>query len=178
MPKKLSRSIAAIILIMLTVSSTVYAEPQRQETIPYGPRILNLKGKDEILRNLQQVKVTRTSLININITERTTDEELDDINRQLELYLSQLYVVRNNLEKLRVAYKDSIPDVLFIERIYFIANCFIISITSQQDLVEALRIDKANAVRLIYSYYLIPVYYYMTLGDQVIAYIERYIVIA
>lgn len=124
------------------------------------------------------MKLIRVSLININITERTTDEELDDINKQLELYLSQLDVVRNNLVRHKITFKDSFSDVFFAERLSFIANSFSLSIISQQDLIRVLRTDRVNAVRLFHSQYLIPVYYYLTLGDQIMAYIEAYFVIA
>lgn len=177
MPRKLSRLISAIIFIMLTITSTVHAEPQRQQKMPYGPRIVNLRGKDEVLKFLQQIKVIRGSLINISITERTTNEELDDMNKQLEIYLEQLDVVISNLERYKLTYKNSFEDVFFAERLNFIAHSFRLSIMGQLNLIIALKTDRANALRLFYSHYLIPAYYYLTMGDQIVAYIETYFVI-
>lgn len=175
-PRKLNRLLSAIMVLILTMTTNVYAEPQqRQETIPYGPKLVNLKGKEDLLRILKQLKATRASLINININESTTDQELKEINNQLEIYLIQFDIIKNNLERHESAYKESIPDRLMVERLYLVISSFTISILSQQELIKALRDDRVNAQKLIYSTYLIPVYYFLTLGDQVIAYVETYI---
>lgn len=176
-PKKLSRSIAAIILIMLTITSTVYAEPQRQQKVPYGPRVVNLRGKDEILRIFQQIKSLRSGLININITESTTEEDLDEIYRQLEIFLAQFDVIKNNIERYKITYRDSFEDIFFAERLNFIIDSFRLSIIGQLNLIRGLKTDRVTAVRLFHSHYLIPTYYYLIVGDHVVAYIETYFVI-
>lgn len=177
-PKRLSRLISSILVTMLTITSTVYAEPQRQEIVPYGPKVESLKGREEILRIFRQLKAVRASLINIKITEKTTDEELDAINAQLEVYLGQFDAIRNNIERYKITYRDSFEDVFFAERLSFIAHSFTLSIIGQQSLIRALKDGKVNAENLVYSSYLIPVYNYLAMGDQIIAYIEVYFVIS
>lgn len=177
MPRRLGRLISAVILIMLTITSTVYAEPQRQQPLAYGPTVEALKGRVEILRIYRELKGIRQSLININITERTTDKELDDINAQLEVYLGQFDAVRNNLERYKITYRDSFEDVFFAERLSFIAHSFSLSIISQRNLIRALKANRVNSENLFYSSYLIPVYNYLSIGDDIIAFIETYLVI-
>ncbi|NRT69927.1 hypothetical protein [Clostridium beijerinckii] len=41
-------------------------------------------------------------------------------------------------------------------------------------MIRALQGTEEESKRLFYSSYLIPVYYYLTLGDQMTAYIDNY----
>ncbi|WP_271808768.1 hypothetical protein [Clostridium beijerinckii] len=64
--------------------------------------------------------------------------------------------------------------MFFSEQISFIAQSFIISLRHQQNLIRALQGNEEEAKRLFYSSYLIPAYYYLTLGDEMTAYIDNY----
>lgn len=178
MSRKVSRIILSFLILMLTMSNIVYAQPTRQQTIPYGPKVGDLKGREEIIKNLQKLKIVRANLVTINITENTTNEELQSINKDLDYYLEQFNIIRRDLENHKRTYKDSFSDLFFAEQISFVVDSFIISIRQQQILIKSLETDRENAKKLFYSNYLIPVYYYLTLGDQTIAYIENYFLIA
>lgn len=178
MPRKVSRLILLVILITLTMTNIAYAQPTTNQNVPYGPKVEELKGKEDIVKNLQEIKRIRANLTVMNITENSTTEQLKSIDKDLDYYIEQFNIVRKNLENHKLLYKDSFPDVFFSEQILFIADSFIISIRQQQNLVRALETNKVDAKKLFYSNYLIPVYYYLTLGDQMISYMETYFVLS
>lgn len=73
---------------------------------------------------------------------------------------------------------NSISDVFFAEQIIIIVNCYIVSIKNQQLLIRALENNVAEASTLFYSTYMVPIYYYLTLGDEQIAYTQTFIVVS
>lgn len=178
MPKKIRRLIILFTVIILTMTNIAYAQPITKENIPYGPKVEDLKGKDEIVKNFEEIKRIRANLTIIDITENSTDEQLKSTNKDLDYYLEQFNLIRKNLETHKLSYKDSFADIFFAEEISFIADSFIISIAQQQNLIRALQANKEESKRLFYSNYLIPAYYYLTLGDQMIAYIQNYFVVS
>jgi len=178
MTRKVSRLILLVIIITLTMTNIAYAQPTPNQNIPYGPKVEELKGKEDIVKNLQEMKRIRANLTVMNITENSTNEQLKSIDKDLDYYIEQFNTVRKNLENHKILYKDSFPDIFFSEEILFVADSFIISIRQQQYLIRSLEANKADAKKLFYSNYLIPVYYYLTLGDQMISYIETYFVLS
>jgi predicted nucleic acid-binding Zn-ribbon protein len=133
-----------------------------------------LKNKEEIVRNLRDIERIRKNLSAVNISADSTPDDLEAINKDLEYYIQQFEVIEKNLQNYKVSYKDSFSDVFFSEQILFVAESFVISIRQQQNLIRELGINREEAKKLFYSSYLIPVYYYLTLGDNMIAYIETY----
>ncbi|ERK31936.1 hypothetical protein [Clostridium intestinale] len=178
MKRKISYLLLSMIFMMLAMNNIVYAKSISVETMPYGPKIEDLKGKDEIIKNLENIKRIRANLIVVAIKENSTNEELQALNKDLESYLNEINKSKRNLEQHKITYKDSFPDVFFAEEISFIAESYIISIRQQQNLIRQLQLNQEEAKKLFYSGYLIPVYYYLTLGDQMVTYIETYFVIS
>ncbi|QLY78929.1 hypothetical protein [Clostridium intestinale] len=178
MKRKISCLLLSMIFMMLAMNNIVYAKSISVETMPYGPKIEDLKGKDEIIKNLENIKRIRANLIVVAIKENSTNEELQALNKDLESYLNEINKSKRNLEQHKITYKDSFPDVFFAEEISFIAESYIISIRQQQNLIRQLQLNQEEAKKLFYSGYLIPVYYYLTLGDQMVTYIETYFVIS
>jgi len=178
MKRKISCLLLSVIFMMLAMNNIVYAKSISVETMPYGPKIEDLKGKDEIIKNLENIKRIRANLIVVAIKESSTNEELQALNKDLESYLNEINKSKRNLEQHKITYKDSFPDVFFAEEVSFIAESYIISIRQQQNLIRQLQLNQEEAKKLFYSRYLIPVYYYLTLGDQMVTYIETYFVIS
>lgn len=178
MKRKISCLLLSVIFMMLAMNNIVYAKSISVETMPYGPKIEDLKGKDEIIKNLENIKRIRANLIVVAIKESSTNEELQGLNKDLESYLNEINKSKRNLEQHKITYKDSFPDVFFAEEVSFIAESYIISIRQQQNLIRQLQLNQEEAKKLFYSGYLIPVYYYLTLGDQMVTYIETYFVIS
>ncbi|WP_315108757.1 hypothetical protein [Clostridium intestinale] len=178
MKRKISCLLLSVIFMILAMNNIVYAKSISVETMPYGPKIEDLKGKDEIIKNLENIKRIRANLIVVAIKENSTNEELQALNKDLESYLNEINKSKRNLEQHKITYKDSFPDVFFAEEVSFIAESYIISIRQQQNLIRQLQLNQEEAKKLFYSGYLIPVYYYLTLGDQMVNYIETYFVIS
>lgn len=173
MQRKVRRVIMFVILITLALSNIAYAQ-----NAPYGPKVEDLKGKENIIQNLDQMKKLRSNLTIIGISENSSEEELKNTDKDLENFIQQLNIIRKNLENHRNTYKDSFPDIFFSEQISFVADSYIISLRLQQNLIRALEGNNAESKKLFYSNYLIPVYYYLTLGDQMVAYIDTYFVLS
>jgi len=178
MSRKVSRLIIFVILITLTMTNIAYAQPTTNRVSPYGPKVEDLKNKEDIIKTLQDIKRIRANLTVMNITESSTPEELKSIDKDLEYYIEQFNTIRKNLDNHKLTYKDSFSDVFFSDQILFIADSFIISLRQQQNLVRGLEKNKDEAKKLFYSSYLIPVYYYFTLGDNMTSYIETYFVLS
>ena len=177
MKRKITRLISVMFLILISITNISYAQPTTSQTAPYGPKIGELKGKESVINGFNDIKRLRANLIIIAISASSTAEELNNINSGIDIYIEQFNNIKENLEKNKVLNKDSFPDQFFSEQIAFIAESYIISLRQQQNLIRVLKANRPEAKQLFYSSYLIPVYYYLTLGDQMSAYIDAYFVI-
>jgi len=177
MPRKVSFLISLVILISLAFTQIVYAQPTTGLNAPYGPRVNDLKNKADIVENLQKIEKLRANLTVVNINGNSTQEQLKSINKDLDYYIEQFNEIDKNLEKHIITYKESFPDVFFADEISFVAKSYIISIREQQNLIRALQDNNEGAKQLFYSDYLIPVYFYLNLADNMVSYIEAYFVI-
>lgn len=173
---KVRRLILLILLLTLAMSNIAYAEI-RVKPEPYGPRVTELRNKEDILNNFQQIKTIRSNLTIIDIRSNSTLEQLKSTDASIQNYIQQIENIRGNLQKHISTYGDSFPDVFFSEQISFVADSYIISLRNQQVLVRAIENNIDEAKKLFYSSYMIPVYYYLTLGDQMTAYIDVYFVL-
>ncbi|MEQ8154384.1 MAG: hypothetical protein ABRQ25_05810 [Clostridiaceae bacterium] len=177
MPKIVIRLIIFVALITIYMGNAAYAQTP-VKTLPYGPKVSDLQNKKDILDSFEQIKMIRANLTLINIKSSTPVEELKSIDNDLQRYIDQLRVIRKDLANHADKYKNSISDVFFAEQIVIIANCYIVSLKHQQLLIRSLENNVGEASTLFYSTYMIPVYYYLTLGDEMIAYTQTYIVVS
>ncbi|WP_242982099.1 MULTISPECIES: hypothetical protein [unclassified Clostridium] len=159
------------------MSNITYAQIPTKPT-PYGPRISDLQNKEDILSSLEQIKTIRANLVVINVKSDTPIEQLKTIDTNLQRDIDQLRVIRGNLVNHADKYANSISDVFFAEQIVIIANCYIVSLKHQQLLIRSLENNVGDASTLFYSTYMIPIYYYLTLGDEQIAYTQTYTVVS
>lgn len=177
MQKKIIRSIIFILVITLSTSSIAYAQPQNTSQ-PYGPKISDLQNKAEIVSSFEQIKSIRANLSIINVKTNTSDQELKTIYTNLDRYIEQLRIIRATLVRHSDTYKNSISDVFFAEQMVAISDCYIISLKHQQLLIRSIENKVEETSTLFYSTYMIPIYYYLTQGDQLVAYTQTYIVIS
>lgn len=185
MGKKIKRLLVLGIIIIMSITNVVYAKAnisyeklEKKEVVePYGPKVEDLKSKDVIIKNLQDIKRIRGNLISISITENSKLDELQETYKKLDYYIQEFNEIKKNLDSNIVTYKDSFSDVFFSEQVLFISESYIISLRQQQNLIISLQQQRTEAKKLFHSRYLIPVYYYLTLGDQMIAYIDTYFVV-
>lgn len=177
MQKRVIRLITFVIFITLFMSNIAYAETPIKSQ-PYGPKVSELQNKEDILNSFEEIKTIRGNLTVINIKPNTPFEDLKIVDNNLEGYIEQLRIIRANLVKHADTYGNSISDVFFSEQIVAIADCYIISLKHQQLLVRTLENNVEEASTLFYSTYMIPVYYYITQGDQLVAYTQTFMVIS
>jgi hypothetical protein len=175
MPRKVICLIIFVIFITVSMSNIAYAQTPTKSQ-PYGPKVSELQNKEDILNSLEQIKTIRANLTVINVKSTTPAEELKTIDTNLERYIEQLRIIRANLVKHADTYGNSISDVFFSEQIVAIADCYIISLKHQQLLVRSIE-NNVEEATLFYSTSMIPIYYYITQGDQLVAYTQTYIVI-
>ncbi|MDZ4993463.1 hypothetical protein GNF80_10865 [Clostridium perfringens] len=178
MRRRVKRLLIFFMLIMMTMTNVSYAQVKTNEAEPYGPKVEDLKSKDIIIKNLQNIKRIRGNLISVNITENSKPEDLKETYNQLDYHIQEFNEIKKNLDNNIITYKDSFSDVFFSEQILFIAESYIISLRQQQNLINALQEQRVEAKKLFYSSYLIPTYYYLNLGDQMTSYIDNYFVVS
>ena len=177
MKKRIERLIIFCMLITITIPNIAYAktnmryEQEKTNIVePYGPKIEDLKSKDVIINNLQEIKRIRGNLTAVNISESSTPNELKDVYNRLDFYIQEFIEIKKNLDNNIKTYTNS-------ELVLFIAESYIVSLRQQQNLIIALQEKKVDAKKLVYSSYLIPIYHYITLGDQMTAYVDTYFVV-
>ena len=163
-----------IIIVLVSIFMVPFSCEFTYAQERYYPIVENLKGKEQLTKELDELKRIRKNMSTINITADLSTEGLNRTNQYINTYLTELNSVRNRLEKHRVTYKDSFSDLYFSEQIQFIADSYIISLRQQQNLLKQLQANNAEAKRLFESDYLTPAYYYITLGDQMYSYIVGY----
>lgn len=178
MVKKIRNFIIFFLLIMISLTNISFAMVNTNVEKPYGPIVEELKSKKVITENFQEIKRIRANLVAINITAETSAEELKTIFKDIEFYIQEINTVKRNLDNNRIQFKDSFPDAFFSEQILFIGESYLLCLRQQQNLILALQQKKTDAKKLFYSSYLIPVYFYLNLGDQMTAYIDTYFVIS
>lgn len=178
MRRRVKRLVIFFMLIMLTMTNVSYAQVRTNTAEPYGPKVEDLKSKDVIIKNLQNIKRIRGNLLSVNITENSKPEDLKETYKKLDYYIQEFNEIKKNLDNNITTYKDSFSDVFFSEQILFIAESYIISLRQQQNLINALQEQRVEAKKLFYSSYLIPTYYYLNLGDQMTSYIDNYFVVS
>ena len=71
-------------------------------------------------------------------------------------------------------YAQSQPDLMFSEQLKYLLNAYKMSLNRQLNLVDALINNEFDASKLFYSDYLIYIYYYLNLGDQMVSYINTF----
>ncbi|OPJ55329.1 hypothetical protein [Clostridium chromiireducens] len=90
MQSKIRRVIMFLILITLTLTNIAYAQPTTRQNAPYGPKVEDLKGKEDIIQNLEQMKKIRSNLIIIDISGNSSEEQLKNTDKDLENFFSTI----------------------------------------------------------------------------------------
>ena len=74
MQKKIGRFIISVIILTFTMTTIPYAQPI-EPPVPYGPKIEDLKGKEDLVKSLREIETLRKNLSVINISGDSTPEE-------------------------------------------------------------------------------------------------------
>ncbi len=104
MKKRIERLIIFCMLITITIPNIAYAktnmryEQEKTNIVePYGPKIEDLKSKDVIINNLQEIKRIRGNLTAINISESSTPNELKDVYNRLDFYIQEFIEIKKKI---------------------------------------------------------------------------------
>ena len=181
MKKRIERLIIFCMLITITIPNIAYAktnmryEQEKTNIVePYGPKIEDLKSKDVIINNLQEIKRIRGNLTAINISESSTPNELKDVYNRLDFYIQEFIEIKKNLDNNIKTYTNSFSDKFFSEQVLFIAESYIVSLRQQQNLIIALQEKKVDAKKTglfkLFNTY-ISLYYFRRPNDGICWYL-------
>lgn len=160
-----------LISLFITNSSINFA----QESTSSVPTMLqNLKGKDDLKGYINEIESVRSNINTINITSSATKEEAAEIKKQITYYLSQLSSINTSVKNFETRYSDSQPDLLFANQIKILIEVYEMSLNQQLSLLDAVIENSFESSKLFYSDYLVYIYYYLNLGDQMLSYINTF----
>lgn len=164
--------IAAIMLLTIT-SPTIYGVDKSYKTSSAPPQISKeLKGKEELIKYFNEIKRIRNNMNTISINAETAKQKSDTIQKQITSYSSELKTILNLLTRFKVIYKDSPSDLFVANQIEIIA--FILDSSLQQQALLVNRLAQGEATDLFFSEYLVSIYYYLNIADEMISYLERF----
>lgn len=146
-----------------------------QESTSSVPAMLqNIKGKEELKGYINKIESVRSNINTINITSSITKEDAAKTKKQIKYYLSELSSINTSLESFETRYSDSQPDLLFANQIKILTEVYEMSLNQQLSLLDAVLENSFESSKLFYSDYLVYIYYYLNLGDQMLTYINTF----
>ncbi|MBS5954059.1 MAG: hypothetical protein KIB53_09580 [Paraclostridium bifermentans] len=164
--------IATIMLLTIT-SSTIYGVDKSYKISSAPPQISKeLKGTEELIKYFNEIKRIRNNMNTISINAETAKQKSDTIQKQITSYSSELKTILNLLARFKVVYKDSPSDLFVANQIEIVAFILDSSLQQQSLLVE--RLAHGEATDLFFSEYLVSIYYYLNIADEMINYLERF----
>ena len=165
--------LVSLLLISLFMTNN-YTSFAAQSELSVPPMYKNLKGKDELGGFLNEIGTLRININTIIITPATVKENSSKIKREINFYISELSSIENSIKMFDKKYNNSQPDLLFSQQISIILNSYKMSLYQQLALIDGIMSNEVEATHLFHSDYLTYIYYYLNLGDQLIAYIETF----
>lgn len=164
--------IATIMLLTIT-SSTIYGVDKSYKISSAPPQISKeLKGKEELIKYFNEIKRIRNNMNTISINAEIAKQKSDTIQKQITSYSSELKTILNLLARFKVVYKDSPSDLFVANQIEIVAFILDSSLQQQSLLVE--RLAHGEATDLFFSEYLVSIYYYLNIADEMMSYLERF----
>lgn len=164
--------ISACMLLTIT-SSTIYGIDKSYEASSAPSQLSKeIKGKEELLKHFNDIKRIRNNMYTISINAETAKEKQDSIQKQISSYSSELKTILNRLSRFKIQYKDSPADLFAASQLELIAFILDTSLSQQSILVD--RLAKGEATDLFFSDYLVSIYYYLNVADEMIGYIQRF----
>lgn len=166
-----------ITLIILGMSAPVigFAQETNLTTNAYIPPTLqNLKAKDQFIRNFNEIKRIRNNMYSLNVNSTTAKQNANNLRKEINFYINEFKSVERNLQDIKIQNADSKADVVFAEQLIFTIFSYKLSLEEQLILVDLLVNDDKQGSNLFFSDYLSHIYYYLTLGDQMVSYVDLY----
>lgn len=177
MSKRWIYIIIAVIVFASSTSTICTAQDVKFSSNKYAyvpPTLQNLKAKNEFIKNFQEIKRVRENLFTINMNVYTAKQNSQKLSQEINFYIREFKNIQRNLEEIKTQNSNSKVDVIFAEQLQFTIASYILSLQEQLNLLDLLVNEDIDAANLFYSDYLGHIYYYVTLGDQMVAYVDLY----
>lgn len=180
--KKIFAIIMAITLIITSTSYISYANENtdtkdttetRKPEDPFFD-LTDLKGRKELCGYMKDLKRIRNNINTINIQSHTSKEELEADAKLFGMYLNEMNELRKKLQDYEKNYSNSQTDIFAAEFLSFALETYVIGSKLSQSLMKELIEGNEDAKNIFYSQHANTIYYYFSLGDNQIAYLEVY----
>jgi hypothetical protein len=160
-------------MLVTITSSTIYGIDKSYKIYSAPVQIAQeLKGKEDLIKYFNEIKRIRSNMNTIDINAETAKQKSDSIKKQIASYSAELKTLLNLLSRHKSVYKDSTADIFVANQIEIIAFILDSSLLQQSLLVD--RLAKGENTELFFSEYLVSIYYYLNIADEMISYLERF----
>ncbi|MGL5313915.1 MAG: hypothetical protein ACRC92_11775 [Peptostreptococcaceae bacterium] len=159
------------LMFILTLAHATNINALTKET--YAPDSLKgIKAFNEYKVLFENLKRVRENMNTINISESTVELKAGELLRQINFYSNELSSIRNRLESNKVQYRNSPADVFLASRIDIVVYSYEITLQQQESLIIAVGKGDIDIDKVFLSEYINNIYYYLSLGDNMIAYLD------
>lgn len=170
--KKLICIFIAMVILMPTITPISYA------LSPFysSSNLSDIKDKDNLVKNLIEIQRIRDNLSTLNINSNSSNNDLIEASRSINLYISELSRIRNNFEDHINRNKDSEADVFIANASIYITQCYILGLGETKFLINNLKDGKTSKINIFYSQENSIMYQYFMNGDLQLACFESFLI--
>ena len=170
--KKLICIFIAMVILMPTITPMSYA------LSPFysSSNLSDIKDKDNLVKNLIEIQRIRDNLSTLNINSNSSNNDLIEASRSINLYISELSRIRNNFEDHINRNKDSEADVFIANASIYITQCYILGLGETKFLINNLKDGKTSKIIIFYSQENSIMYQYFMNGDLQLACFESFLI--
>lgn len=170
--KKLICIFIAMVILMPTITPMSYA------LSPFysSSNLSDIKDKDNLVKNLIEIQRIRDNLSTLNINSNSSNNDLIEASRSINLYISELSRIRNNFEDNINRNKDSEADVFIANASIYITQCYILGLGETKFLINNLKDGKTSKINIFYSQENSIMYQYFMNGDLQLACFESFLI--
>ena len=170
--KKLICIFIAMVILMPTITPMSYA------LSPFysSSNLSDIKDKDNLVKNLIEIQRIRDNLSTLNIKSNSSNNDLIEASRSINLYISELSRIRNNFEDHINRNKDSEADVFIANASIYITQCYILGLGETKFLINNLKDGKTSKINIFYSQENSIMYQYFMNGDLQLACFESFLI--
>ena len=170
--KKLICIFIAMVILMPTITPMSYA------LSPFysSSNLSDIKDKDNLVKNLIEIQRIRDNLSTLNINSNSSNNDLIESSRSINLYISELSRIRNNFEDHINRNKDSEADVFIANASIYITQCYILGLGETKFLINNLKDGKTSKINIFYSQENSIMYQYFMNGDLQLACFESFLI--
>ena len=144
--KKLICIFIAMVILMPTITPMSYA------LSPFysSSNLSDIKDKDNLVKNLIEIQRIRDNLSTLNINSNSSNNDLIEASRSINLYISELSRIRNNFEDHINRNKDSEADVFIANASIYITQCYILGLGETKFLINNLKDGKTSKINIFF----------------------------